>query len=505
VLAIDEIEWLIPTGADGDNITRATEYVRLFGLLRSLKQEYGEPLGIILCGINETFTELHEVEGLPNPSLDWYKVHYVSLLSRGDTAEMLRELGRRMGLGLSDAFLDLTWRAFGGHAYLARQFCSEVARRVAVRPHMIDAPDFHDAYKTFIERAAAPFKAIVGHLAKFYPSEYTAYAEISRKELKKGDSSSLRHLRSYGLLTVNPKRQYGVTMTALAEFVAGHSIQEANPERFKLLKNIGHGTSAAVWRAWDTRLKRQVAVKLYYGGTDQEQVDKEFRLLKVLACKYVPQAYERTTVNEQSALVMEYVEGEALDSILRRGVLGAQELAKFSRALFDAIASLHPNQTRIASLKKKSVLTSVEWKELQMLLEGGYLHRDIKPANIIVRDPLTWDIALVDLQLAKPASTANLTLVGTPAYLPPDHGATKWDASFDLYAAACTLFECAFGRTPGNAASVAAQVATRVPDPAYRDAVDAFFAKALNAAAVDRYRSVEAMRLAFDDVLTALT
>jgi hypothetical protein len=488
VLAIDEIEWLIPTGQDANVEERGRDYLRLFGTLRSLKQTYGDSLGLLLCGINESFCEMPEIVGYPNPSLDWFKPRYVTLLTQVDTALMLRELGSRMGLTLSDEFLRLTWGAFGGHAYLARQFCSEIVRGNSIRPRQIAATDFNAHYKRFLSRAGGIFEAILKYLVMFYPDEYATLRDIARASDGDYAEGAARHLVEYGLVDWASGR-YRITQDALASYIAGHSAEDVRRERFKLLDSLGQGVSGVVWQAWDVKRRRNCALKIYVPGTTREAAEYEHKMLLSLGSQFLPETYGVYMVDDRPALAMELLPGRTLRRVLaERGRLYGTDLELLIKTLCRALESIHPAGDRIESLRLSTRLSPEQFDELQKLLAGGFLHRDIKPENIMVLDEERWEVKLMDLQLATPAAAARLTMVGTPAYLPPDWGIEKWNTSFDLYALTCVAFECSTGELP--TVETMETVMTKVADPCYLDEAKAFFLKALDPSSSVRYQTV---------------
>src|SRR5690606_30447165 len=113
VLAIDEIEWLVPT--EPDDAMRGREFLATMGSLRGLKHEHGESVAILVCGINESFTEFGTILRLPNPVLDFFTSRYVGGLAQSDFTLMLSSIGRRMGLSFAPNFVFQAFKQFGGH------------------------------------------------------------------------------------------------------------------------------------------------------------------------------------------------------------------------------------------------------------------------------------------------------------------------------------------------------------------------------------------------------
>ena len=137
---------------------------------------------------------------------------------------------------------------------------------------------------------------------------------------------------------------------------------------------IGSGGGGAVYKAWHTRLQRYVVLKeqKYNPENDIETRRNEFEALKKVECKYLPQVYEFVKKGSRSAVVMELVEGESFDKLLKRGL-------RFSR---------------LQVLRWYSQLAFA----LQVIHREGICHRDVKPANIMLTP--VGDICLIDFNSA---------------------------------------------------------------------------------------------------------
>lgn len=187
----------------------------------------------------------------------------------------------------------------------------------------------------------------------------------------------------------------------------------------------------------------------------------------------------------RSALVFEHVSTDTLARKLRQdGRLTVDELETYGDQLFDAVA----------------------------FLEGeNVLHRDIKPDNIVIRTKpnRTKTPVLFDFSLAS-TSVRDLQ-AGTPRYLDPFLGQgrrTTYDDAAERYALAVTLHEMASAQLPVWGDDRTAEPLTDGPptlaveafEPILRDALAEFFTKALHRDADQRFASLKAMRLAWNDV-----
>lgn len=223
-------------------------------------------------------------------------------------------------------------------------------------------------------------------------------------------------------------------------------------DRYLLQERIGAGGMAEVWRAEDTRLGRDVAVKVLRERDEDLalRLRRESRVLAGLNHRGVVAVLDAGEVEGRPFLVLELVSGESLAAALARdGPLPRERVASMAGDLADALAHAH-------------VL--------------GVVHRDVKPSNILLSDD--GRTCLVDFGIARSADTTQLTgtglSVGTAAYLAPEQldAPDQVGPPADVYALALVLAESLTGRRvfPGPAA--AAALARLRTDPPLSDVPD---------------------------------
>ena len=200
--------------------------------------------------------------------------------------------------------------------------------------------------------------------------------------------------------------------------------------RYSLDREIGRGGMGAVWLAWDEVLHRRVAIKRV-GATpdgsdpDLTRAEREARLAASLNHPHVVGVFDLVHEDDRRWLVMEYVEGESLAALVRRGgALAPDRAAALLRQAAEALAAAH---------------------------SAGIVHRDVKPSNMMVtpRD----QVKLTDFGIARATADATLTqtglVTGSPAYLAPEvaTGRPATDRS-DVWSLGATLFHALAGRPP---------------------------------------------------------
>jgi tetratricopeptide (TPR) repeat protein len=261
--------------------------------------------------------------------------------------------------------------------------------------------------------------------------------------------------------------------------------------RYQIISELGRGGMAIVYRAFDTHLEREVALKTFplsrHSGPGREDVFlREARLIARLSHPNIVTIYDCGHMNYLYYIAMEYVPGENLKQRVKsKGPLSMEELRRVITQLADALIYAHSQQV---------------------------LHRDVKPANVILRE--SGDIKVVDFGVAKILSDAatfamveedsQRTLVGTPQYMAPEQILGQpLDARTDIYALGLTIFYLVTGRTPFDVKKVTdpveisqMQVHTSFPKPSTLRAtlpakLDEIFVKCTQKTPNDRYGSVK--------------
>jgi serine/threonine-protein kinase len=200
-------------------------------------------------------------------------------------------------------------------------------------------------------------------------------------------------------------------------------------DRYLILNRIGGGGTGHVYRARDTELDREVALKVLSRraskqSDDLNRVRAEAQAQARLRSPHVVTLYSMLELAFAAVLVLEYVEGETLDKrIAAHGALAPEEAtAIFEQALL-GLAHVH---------------------------EMGVVHRDLKPSNLLVA--ASGMVKLMDFSVARLASHDAFpprTMVGTLLYSAPEQISGRGsDARSDVYAMGMSLYESVTGRLP---------------------------------------------------------
>ena len=226
---------------------------------------------------------------------------------------------------------------------------------------------------------------------------------------------------------------------------------------YEILSRVGSGGMGSVFRAWDGRLHREVAVKLLHSEFPlpgvRERFLREARAASALNHPNICTIFDIGDQDGEPYLVMELLEGETVKSRIASGILPTDELVRYAAEIAGALGAAHAR---------------------------GIVHRDIKPANIFLSDlPHGMRQAKVlDFGLAtfapngKPhgldLTTAGAT-VGTVAYMSPEQARGEMlDARSDLFSLGVVLYEMATRQTPfagTTSALIFVQLLGHEPEP----------------------------------------
>lgn len=249
---------------------------------------------------------------------------------------------------------------------------------------------------------------------------------------------------------------------------------------YRLQELIGRGGMGEVYRAYDTKTDRIVALKVLPPSmaadeTFQQRFRRESQAAAGLNDPHVVPIHGFGEIDGRLYLDMRLIEGRNLGTILTE-------------------AGKKPLDTTLAVKIVEQVAMALDAAHAT-----GLIHRDIKPSNILVTDHQF--VYLIDFGLARSAGDKGLTsagsTLGTMAYMAPERFEGKpVDQTADIYALACVLYECLTGVRPYPADSLEQQIAGHmnkdVPKPSAVDprlaAFDEVIAKGMAKTSAKRYR-----------------
>jgi serine/threonine protein kinase/Tol biopolymer transport system component len=245
--------------------------------------------------------------------------------------------------------------------------------------------------------------------------------------------------------------------------VASHDLTGRQLGSYRVLSLLGRGGMGEVYRAHDSRLERDVAIKVLPTRFTEDaerlaRFESEARMLAALNHPHIGAIYGLEDADGVPALVLELVDGETLADRLRRGPISPPDASAIARQMADALDAAH---------------------------RKGIIHRDLKPANIkITREGVVkvLDFGLAKVVAREVTATPDISqpttaargdtrvgvILGTAAYMSPEQArGLPVDARADIWAFGCVLYEMLTGRPPFTGQTVAetlAAILERDPD-----------------------------------------
>jgi len=265
--------------------------------------------------------------------------------------------------------------------------------------------------------------------------------------------------------------------------------------KYELHQLLGEGAMGIVWKAYDTVLRRYVALKLLSASFRktkdmQERFLREARAAGAIQHANIVTVYDLGESEGQLFIAMELVEGRDLSDMI---------------ALRDPLA-----------LERKLDIATEVLTGLQFAHQRGVIHRDVKPSNVRVMPDgrvKIMDFGIARLQKAD--STGSGAIVGTPTYMAPEqitNGAIT--PATDVFSVGCMLYELLCYQRPFEAESVHGvlyQVLTTEPRPlrtvapSIPAALERVVAKAMNKVPHERYESAGQMMSTLQQIRAALS
>jgi eukaryotic-like serine/threonine-protein kinase len=227
---------------------------------------------------------------------------------------------------------------------------------------------------------------------------------------------------------------------------------------YEIVAPLGAGGMGEVWRAKDTRLGREVAIKVLPAGAASDiarlrRFEQEARAVSALNHPNIVTLHELGSGEDGPYLVLEKIEGQSLRDVLRSGPLPVRRLLALSAQIAEGLAKAHA---------------------------AGIVHRDLKPDNVMVTGDgfaKILDFGLATLTLPDPeaeprgeaATISRLTdtgaILGTPGYLSPEQAAGRSaDFRADQFALGALIYEMATGERPFRRGSALESLAAVLRD-----------------------------------------
>jgi predicted Ser/Thr protein kinase len=270
---------------------------------------------------------------------------------------------------------------------------------------------------------------------------------------------------------------------------------------YRLIARIGAGGMGEVWKAEDTRLGRTVAIKVLPARVVADadataRMKREARTAAQLYHANIATIHSIEEDGDRLFIVMEFVEGEPLTKMIRRGGMSESEICRVGRGVADALAEAHAK---------------------------GIVHRDIKPDNVIVSGArvkvldfgIAKQVGVVDVSPDAPTAfeTRQGLLLGTIHYMSPEQAlGKKVDARTDIFSLGVVLYQAATERLPFQGETITDTMTQIIRDeppdaadvnPGISTALNAIIHRCLRKNPDERFRTADELRDALDRLLAA--
>ncbi|MFM8424698.1 MAG: serine/threonine-protein kinase, partial [Chloroflexota bacterium] len=222
--------------------------------------------------------------------------------------------------------------------------------------------------------------------------------------------------------------------------------------RYEIKGELGRGGFATVYRAYDPRFEREVAIKflppelIHSDPQFRMRFEREAKIIAKLEHPSIVPVYDVGEENNQPYFVMRYMSGLSLSERIKAHTFTIQEAVKVIEQLAPGLDEAHSK---------------------------GIVHRDLKPANILFTDknvPLISDFGIA--KFSQGDTTGNMTgsaIIGTPAYMAPEQASgDAIDGRADIYALGVILYEMVTGKQPYTADTPLGLAIKHVTEPVPR-------------------------------------
>src|SRR5678809_255764 len=221
---------------------------------------------------------------------------------------------------------------------------------------------------------------------------------------------------------------------------------------YEILSAIGAGGMGEVYKARDTRLNRDVAIKVLLGEVSdrpelQARFEREAQTIASLNHPHICTIHDVGRHDKTHYLVMEYLEGETLADRIARGALPLDQVLKYAVEIADALDKAHRRGVTHRDLKPSNIMLT---KSGTKLLDFGLakLRPDVQPAHALSALP------------TNAAITADGAILGTVQYMAPEQLEGKdADARTDIFAFGTVIYEMATGKKTFEGKSQAGLIA----------------------------------------------
>ncbi len=210
LLIFDEVENITPGVSPSDHWRTGLDFVYFWQTLRSSFQKLPQIFSYLIVGTNPLCVEMEKIAGFDNPIFGQIPLDYIPRFDVPQTREMVRRLGRIIGLHFDEIIYGLLTEDFGGHPYLIRHVCSVINSICpGDRPIRVDKAVYNKAKRIFLREYGHFFEMILNVLKDYFKDEYEMLLYLSRGDIDTFNEFATmspiftNHLIGYGIIEEN--------------------------------------------------------------------------------------------------------------------------------------------------------------------------------------------------------------------------------------------------------------------------------------------------------------
>lgn len=245
LLIFDEIENITFNTSPSEHWTRELDFIFFWQSLRTIFQKKTSLFSYFIVGTNPNSIETAQILGKDNPIFNQIYFEYIPNFDVPQTRDMVRKLGRIMGLQFDEIIYSKLTEDFGGHPFLIRHVCSIINKiSDSERPLRIDKALYEKGKRIFQNEYSSYIEMILGVLKGFYPSEFDMLKYIALDNMKTFNELALlspeftNHLLGYKIIDKN-NSTYSFKIEAIKEYLlVKHQYEKALDTPSERLKEI---------------------------------------------------------------------------------------------------------------------------------------------------------------------------------------------------------------------------------------------------------------------------
>lgn len=275
LLLFDEIENITFDKSADEKWREGFDFIYFWQTIRSVFQQTDKVFTFCILGTNPKCVEVPSFREVDNPIFQAFNPQFIPGFDVTQTREMVRKLGRLMGLKFEEVIYSKLQEDYGGHPFLIRKVCSIIAKKNPERPVTIDRLKYNEAKIEFENDNASYFDMLLVVLQQYYPEEFQMLEYLSTNNMESffqfvsEDSSSVKHLIGYGIIRKSSE-QYDFCIDSLKNYVQMKSkapkIYKSDEEKWMDITVLRNNL--------ELKLRRMVKIVLRFGYGELEAKEK---------------------------------------------------------------------------------------------------------------------------------------------------------------------------------------------------------------------------------------